>query len=114
MNTKLSKLRLLTPLEKINNNVDVDKKKLKVVQENLNINHNFKTSVNYGFIEFSKTNGVKIVDVNCSPNEYDLSEFGKMLKFTFQEINLVIINIKNVIQTLVYLNLNVYKYFKFF
>ena len=33
MNTKLSKLRLLTPLEKINNNVDVDKKKLKVVHK---------------------------------------------------------------------------------
>ena len=76
MNTKLSKLRLLTPLEKNNNITDVDKKKLKLVQENLNINNNLKTSVNYGFIEFSKTNGIKVVDVKCSPNGYDLSELG--------------------------------------
>ena len=97
MNTKLSKLRILTPLEKTNNNVDVDKKKLKVVQENLNLNNNSKTQVNYGFIEYSKTNGFKVVDVKCSPNGYDLSELGKIFKFTFQEINLEIINMKNVL-----------------
>ena len=95
MNKKLSKLHLLTPLENNNNNTGVDKKKLKVVQENLNLSNNSKTSVNYGFIEFSKTNGIKVVDVKCSPNGYDLSELGQIFRFTFKENSLEIINIEN-------------------
>ena len=96
MNTELSKFRRLTPPEKIYK-FDVVIKKSKIVQENLNLDKTFKTSVNYGFIEFSKTNGNKVVDVKCSTNGYDFSELGKIFKFTLKEISLEIFIIENVL-----------------